>query len=180
MTTAVRSSCTRAIIQRMPLHSDLFFYTSALLLGIVAGMRSMMAPALLAITLSRRPEFVPAILPAQWFTSRVLAVALGVASTGELVGDKLPWIPNRTSPGPLVARLVSGAITGAAVLQLGRIDPWLGATCGVIGALVGTFGGFHARRFALRVTGMRDPLIGVLEDVIAIAVVASVLTLVTG
>jgi hypothetical protein len=39
---------------------------------------------------------------------------------------------------------------------------------------VGTFGMFHARRFAGRVTGIRDPYIGAVEDVLAIAIAASV------
>ena len=164
----------------MPIHSDFFFYASALVLGIVAGMRSMMAPAVLAIALSRRPELAPAVSPAQWFASRTLAIILGLASLGELIGDKLPWVPNRTSAGPLVWRLATGAITGAALVQLGHINSWIGAACGAIGALIGTFGGFHARRFMGRITGIKDPFIGALEDVIAIALAASVVALLVG
>ena len=32
---------------------------------------------------------------------------------GELVADKLPFIPSRTSPGPLFGRVVLGALSGA-------------------------------------------------------------------
>ena len=164
----------------MTIHSDLFFYVSALLLGIVAGMRTMMAPAVLAIALFRRPELAPATAPAQWFFLRPVALLLGFAALGEIVGDKLPWVPNRTAAGPLVGRLASGAVTGAVLVQLGHIDPWVGAAYGAIGALIGAFGGFHARRFAGRVTGIKDPFVGALEDVIAIALAVSVVAMLVG
>jgi uncharacterized membrane protein len=158
----------------MPLHSELFFWVSAFLLGIVAGMRSMMAPAVLALTLSRRPEYVPNTAPAHWFALVPIAVILVISALGELVADKLPRTPNRTALGPFVVRLASGAITGAALVQIGGVNAWAGAACGAVGAIVGTFGMFHARRFAGRVTGIRDPYIGAVEDVVAIAIAASV------
>ena len=158
----------------MPLHSEFFFWISAFVLGVVAGMRSMMAPAVLALTLSRRPEYVPTNAPAQWFALFPVAVILGVLALGELVADKLPMTPNRTALGPFVGRLATGSITGAALVQLGGINPWAGAACGAVGAIVGTFGMFHARKFAGRVTGISDPYIGAIEDVVAIAIAATV------
>jgi uncharacterized membrane protein len=151
-----------------------YFYCSAILLGVVAGMRSMMPLAVLAITLSRRPELAPAVSPVHWFSLRAVAVVLGLAAIAEIVTDKLPRTPNRTALGPFVVRVASGAVTGAALVQIGHIDAWIGAGCGAIGAILGTFGAFHARRFAGRVTGIRDPYIGALEDVIAIALAAAV------
>lgn len=158
----------------MPVHSDFFFCACALILGLVAGMRTVMAPAVFALALSRRPELVPPVSPAQWFTPLPLANLLGLAALGELVTDKLPRTPNRTAFGPFIARLVSGAVTGAAVVQVGRINLWFGVVCGAIGALVGTFGMFHVRRFVGRVTRIRDPFIGAMEDIIAIALAVSV------
>ncbi len=164
----------------MPIHSDFFFYASALVLGIVAGMRSMLAPAVLAITLARRPEYVPATVPTHWFTMHSVALVLGLAALGELIGDKLPKTPNRTALGPFVARLASGAITGAVLVQLDGINPWIGAACGACGAIIGTFGGFHARRLAGRITGIRDPFIGAMEDVIALALAGTVVAILMG
>lgn len=164
----------------MPIHSDFFFDASALLLGIVAGMRSMMAPAVLAIALTRRPEYAPALAPVQWFTLRAVAILLVIAALAELVADKLPKTPNRISAGPLTARLLTGGFTGAAFVQIGQLNPWTGAACGAVGALLGAFGFFHARRFAGRVTGIRDPYIGALEDVIAIAIAGSVVAMLLG
>lgn len=161
----------------MPIHSDLFFFTSAVLLGVVAGMRSMMAPAILALTLSRRPELAPTVAPSQWFALHPIAIILGLVAIGELVADKLPSTPNRTALGPFVGRLVTGAITGAAFIQIGHINGWIGAACGAIGAILGTFGAFHARRYVGRATGIRDPYVGALEDVIAIAIAAAVMAM---
>ena len=159
----------------MPAHSDFFFYISAALLGAVAGLRSMMPLAALAITMSRRPELVPALAPIRWFAIRAVAIVFGLAAIGEIIVDKLRRTPNRTALGPFVGRVVSGGIAGAAVVQLGHINPWIGAGLGVIGAILGTFGAFHARRWLGKTTGIRDPYIGALEDAIAIAVAAAVL-----
>jgi len=168
------------IIRSVPIHSDVFFYTCALVLGLVAGMRSMLPPAVLAITLTRRPEYAPASAPAEWFTLLPLAIILVIMALGELVADKLPRTPNRTALGPFIARLASGAIAGAVFVQIGHLNPWLGAACGAIGAAVGTFGAFHARRFVGRVTGIRDPFIGAAEDAVAIALAAIVVTTLIG
>lgn len=159
----------------MPAHSDVFFYISALLLGVVAGMRSMMPLAALAITMSRRPEIVPALAPIRWFAMRTVAIVLSLAAIGEIIADKLPRTPNRTALGPFLGRLIAGGITGAAVVQLAHINAWIGAGLGVVGAVLGTFGAFHARRWLGKTTGIRDQYIGALEDVIAIAVAAAVL-----
>jgi uncharacterized membrane protein len=164
----------------MPLHSQFFFCISALALGVVAGMRSMMAPAVLALTLSRQPEYVPTSAPARWFALSPVAVILGIMALGELVADKLPMTPNRTALGPFVVRLATGSVTGAALVQLGGINPWAGAACGAVGAILGTFGMFHARKFAGRVTGISDPYIGAIEDVVAIAIAATVVAQLVG
>lgn len=140
----------------------------------------MMAPAILSLMLSRRPELAPVSIPAQWFVLRGIAILFGLGALGELVGDKLPRTPNRTAVGPLVARIVSGAVTGAAIVEMGQINPWGGAALGAIGALIGAFGGFHARRFVGRKTGISDPFIGTLEDVIAIAIAVTVVAQLAG
>ena len=164
----------------MPVHSYFFFVTCALVLGFVAGLRSMMAPAVLAIALARRPELAPAASPAHWFSLRAVAIVLGILALGELIVDKLPRTPNRTALGPFVVRLLTGAITGAALVQLGAISGWIGAVCGAVGAIIGTFAGFHARRLAVRTAGVRDPIIAVVEDVIALALAATVVASLLG
>ena len=164
----------------MPVHSDIFFYVAALILGFVAGMRSIMPLAVLALTLSRRPELTPAADPVRWLTLRPLAIILGLAAIAELVGDKLPRTPNRIALGPFVGRLLLGSLAGAALVQLGKIDPWIGAACGAVGAIVGTLVMFYLRRSAGRATGIRDPYLGVVEDVLSIAIASTVVAMLVG
>ncbi|MEO8946032.1 MAG: DUF4126 family protein [Gemmatimonadaceae bacterium] len=161
----------------MPVHSDPFFYISALILGFVAGMRTMMPVAILAITLCRRPELAPASNPVHWLTLRPVAILISLAALGELVVDKLPRTPNRIALGPFLGRLILGGFAGAALMQLGGISAWIGAACGTVGAIVGSLVMFYLRRVAGRTTGIRDPYIGAVEDVLAIAIASTVVAM---
>ncbi|HEV2642955.1 MAG TPA: DUF4126 family protein [Candidatus Elarobacter sp.] len=164
----------------MPAHSDAFLYLAALCMGAAGGMRSMLAPATTALTLWRRPEIAPADAPGRWLAMPAVAVVMACLAVGELVADKLPAIPDRIAPGPLVARLVSGGVCGAAIAQVGHASAVRGALAGALGALLSAFGAFHARRALGRATGIRDPYIGALEDVIALAIAGGTLAALTG
>jgi uncharacterized membrane protein len=67
-----------------------------------------------------------------------------IAAAGELLTDKLPWTPNRTSRLPYAGRVASGALCGWSVA--GR----RGALVGAAAATKTTFVGFHVRRLAAR------------------------------
>ena len=100
--------------------------------GVVAGLRSLTAPAVVAwaahigwINLHGSPlAFMGAVWAVAIFT--VLAVV-------ELVADQLPTTPSRTAPIGLSARIVTGALTGAPercgravplARSAGRSDRW--------------------------------------------------------
>ncbi|HEX3213932.1 MAG TPA: hypothetical protein VH016_15280, partial [Actinomycetota bacterium] len=87
----------------------------ALLLGFVTGVRSQVPVALLAIE-SQRGRFDPGAgrLARRFSSSEGVAGSL-VAFAGELVADKLPITPRRTTSGPFLQRLATGATIGAAV-----------------------------------------------------------------
>jgi uncharacterized membrane protein len=94
-----------------------------------------------------------------------------------LVADKLPFTPNRISPGPLAARLVSGAACGAAV-TLALKEPWQeGAILGAAGAAAGAFGGYYGRKHLSK----RNPKLAValLEDILAVGTGIAVMSRVT-
>jgi uncharacterized membrane protein len=135
-------------------------FNSALLFGVTAGLRSMTAPALLA--LGQQQAGARRI----WLLSnpRTARVLIGLA-VGELVLDKLPFAPNRISPGALSGRLLSGAMCGAAVA---REDQQAGALLGIAGALVSSFAGYAIRKSAVRASGLPDALVALAEDVLAI------------
>jgi uncharacterized membrane protein len=137
----------------------------ALLIGVVAGLRSLTAPAVVAWG-----AFLGWIdlhgTWASWLGNIITVVILTVLAVGELVNDKLPKTPARTAPPIFAVRIITGALAGAA---LGAWPHWtfsaLGA--GVIGAVLGTLGGYQARKRLAGVAG-RDLPIALLEDAVAI------------
>jgi uncharacterized membrane protein len=90
-----------------------------------------------------------------------------VLAVGELINDKLPKTPSRKAPVPFIARIVVGALCGAA---LAAPDGGLisGILAGVLGAIAGTLGGYEFRARLGRAIGGKDLPIALLEDAIAI------------
>ena len=87
----------------------------------------------------------------------------------ELVADKLPKTPNRTSPPGLIARIVMGGLTGACVAAGGGQGAFLGAILGAVGGVVGCFIGYQARTGLVKALGTRDLYVALIEDLVAIA-----------
>ena len=120
-------------------------YLLALLIGIIAGLRAMTAPAAVAWAaylghLDLGGTWL-AFLGNVWVRWILTALALV-----ELVTDQLPTTPSRTVPVQFGARILMGALSGAAVGAAG--GSWVGGlVAGIIGAIIGTLGGraFRAR-----------------------------------
>jgi len=135
----------------------------AFLIGVIAGLRSMTAPA--AVSWAARLGWLHventwlAFLGFQ-FTPYIITVM----AIGELIADKLPKTPSRKAAGPFGFRIVSGALCGAA---LGGGSA-AGGIAGALGAVAGTLGGYEFRSRLVRATGGRDLPIALLEDVIAV------------
>ncbi|MFJ5487609.1 DUF4126 family protein, partial [Hansschlegelia beijingensis] len=82
---------------------------AALLIGLVAGSRTMTAPA--AVSWAAQLGWLD--LEGSWLAFLGYAwtpVVLTVLAALELVGDKLPRTPSRKVPHAFAARIVSGAI----------------------------------------------------------------------
>lgn len=163
-----------------PLHPLAVTLALALLLGIVAGMRSLLPLAALGVALWRHPTLVPAAVPASWFAHGWLAVLLVVLALGELVVDKLPRTPNRTALAPFLGRLITGGLSGGVVAQTARHPGWIGAVAGVIGAALGAIVMFHARQRVDRALGVPDPWVGAGEDVLALVLAGIAVTVLLG
>lgn len=92
----------------------------AALLAAAGGLRSSAAPFFLSRAASRKRLSMPGSLPLRLLGSPGAATLLSVALAGELVADKLPSVPARTSPPALTGRMLSGALAGGS--SSGRSD----------------------------------------------------------
>jgi uncharacterized membrane protein len=136
------------------------------LAGLFTGLRSLTPPAVTAW--AGRVGWLKLRSPLSWLGTTPAAIIFTVLAIIELVNDKLPKTPSRTAPPGLIARIVMGAFTGACVATAGDQGLFLGFILGVIGALVGTFGGYQARARLVKALGTLDYVVAVVEDLIAI------------
>jgi uncharacterized membrane protein len=139
----------------------------ALGIGVVAGLRAMTAPAVVAWAghLAWLDIFGT---PFAFMGSKWAVILFTIAAVGEFVTDQLPKTPARTSAGPLAARVVMGALTGPCVAVAGGASLFLGAMVGAVGAVVGAFAGYHARVGLVKSLGVPDFAIAIPEDLVAI------------
>lgn len=140
-------------------------YLLALLIGVVAGLRALTAPA--AVSWAAYLGWLN--LSGTWlsFLSSFWAVViLTLLALVELVTDQLPTTPSRKVPQQFGARLLMGALTGAAI-GAGHGAWIVGLVAGVIGAVIGTYGGAELRARLAEGFG-RDAPAAFIEDAIAI------------
>ena len=146
-------------------------YLLCLIIGITAGLRA--ATPMAAISVGAWLGWID--LSATWaaFLGNIIAVIVLVILAGlELVGDKLPQARSRKLPPSFIARVVSGALAGT-LLGLPSGDWIAGLVLGAIGGVLGTLGGFEARRWLAARFG-RDLPVALLEDAVAIVLALAV------
>ena len=139
----------------------------AFLLGVVAGLRAMLAPAVVS-WFARNGVLAVANTPLAFMGFKYTPIILTVLAIGELINDKLPKTPSRKAPPSFVARIVSGALTGATIGAVGN-SLVLGLILGAIGAVAGTLGGAAVRGKLAAAFG-RDLPAALLEDLVGIAI----------
>ena len=145
---------------------DLILF-SAFGIGVVAGLRSLTAPAAVSwavylgwLNLQGSPlAFVGSIVTV------VIATLLAI---GELGADLSPRIPRRTAPGPLAGRLLMGGLCGACLCASAGQSLSVGALLGATGGLIGAFAGYELRRRLVAGLNIRDVFVALTEDAIAI------------
>jgi uncharacterized membrane protein len=140
-------------------------YLLALLIGIVAGLRAMSAPAAMSWA-----AFVGWLdVSGTWlaFLGRTLARWILTAfALVELVTDQLPSTPSRTVPVQFGARILAGAFSGAAI-GVAKGATVGGLLAGGIGAVIGTLGG-RAFRARLAAALGNDHPAALIEDAVAL------------
>ena len=149
------------------------------LLGVATGLRTMTPMAVLCWFAYL------GYLPVQgtwaaWTARLSVAILFTVLALGEYVGDKLPQTPNRTSPGPLLARIIFAGVGGsicATAIHGARLE---GVLLAVAGAPVGAFGGFMIRRDIVQKLGCSDWPIALVEDISAVLAAMFALHVITG
>lgn len=132
----------------------------ALLIGVIAGLRAMTAPA--AVSWAAGLGWIDvggtwlSFLASVW--TRWIFTVLALV---ELVRDQLPSTPPRTEPVQFVTRILMGALCGTALAGLA------GSLLGAAGAVIGTLGG-RAFRARLAASFGSDPPAAFIEDAVAI------------
>jgi uncharacterized membrane protein len=141
----------------------------SVLIGIVAGLRAMTAPAAVAlgahygvIAVAGTPL---AFMGYTWTPWIFCALAIF-----ELITDQLPTTPSRKAPAQFAARVLTAALCGA-TLAAARGSLVVGLVAGIIGAVIGTLGG-AAFRGRLAAAFGKDPPAALIEDVVAIGAAA--------
>jgi uncharacterized membrane protein len=138
------------------------------LLGCVAGLRSLTAPA--AVCWGARLgwlHFAGTKLAFLDHTATLIVITL--LAVFELVNDKLPKTPARTAGPGLIARVIMGAFCGCALALSVGGSVIVAAVVGIIGALVGTFGGYNVRHALVARSHVPDLAVALFEDVVAVA-----------
>jgi uncharacterized membrane protein len=140
----------------------------AFLLGCVAGLRSMTAPAVVCWAAhfgwlqfqGTKLAFIDHVSTLILFTSLALF---------ELIADKLPGTPSRTAAVGLSARVVFGGLCGVALATSAGTSPVLALVAAALGAVVGAFGGYNIRHALVSRQHLPDFAVALAEDAIAIA-----------
>jgi len=149
------------------------------LLGGLTGIRSMTPMAILCWFAYRGYLDVDGTW-ASWSANRITVIVFAVLAIGELIGDKLPQIPNRTAPFPLIARIIFGGLVGAIAatsLQGSAIE---GILLGSLSALAGTFFSFHMRHSIVRSQALPDYAAALVEDAMVVGLAVLALGVITG
>lgn len=136
----------------------------SLLMGLVAGQRSMTPLAALAGAAQR------GTLPHDNPPARLMAVPLITAGgvimgAAEMAGDKMKTAPDRTVFLGLLARTITSGFAGAALAPPKR--QLAGAAVGVGAAIASSYAGLAARKWAMRRWGQTKT--GFVEDALVFA-----------
>ena len=140
-------------------------YALAMLIGAIAGLRAMTAPA--AVAWAASLGLLPlAGTPLAFLSYQLTPWIFTALALIELVTDQSPKTPSRKVPVQFGARVLSGALCGAALATpAGAL--WVGAALGATGAVIGTLGGAAARARLAAMFG-RDRPAALIEDAVAI------------
>lgn len=137
-------------------------------LGAIAGLRSMAAPAALSRAAAAGRIGGLSDTPFAVLGSSKVSTLLTFFEAGELIGDKLPMTPSRTSAPPLLGRAASGAVAGAALFVSSERRAATGGVLGAASAVAAAYVGERLRTRIGQLTGVQDPAVALIEDAIVL------------
>ena len=143
-------------------------YLRAFQIGVIAGMRAAVAPALLSHKLVRTIPTKQPQKPIHYLAQPPVSIGLNVLAGAELIGDKVPNAPERTIPAQFITRIASGATCGAFLSEVEGKETSYGAIAGGLGAVAGTLIFFNLRRWLDHEVGLPDAAVGLAEDALAV------------
>jgi uncharacterized membrane protein len=138
----------------------------AVLIGVIAGLRALTAPAVVAwgaylgwIDVDGKWS--------EWVAHPITVTVLSIFLVVELVTDQLPKTPSRKTPPQFLSRLITGAFAGAVIGSVSH-HTFIGMGAGIIGAVLGTLGGAEARSRLVASNGGKDRPVAIGEDIVAV------------
>jgi uncharacterized membrane protein len=138
----------------------------ALLIGVIAGLRAMTAPAVVAwgaflgwIDIDGKWS--------EWVAHPITVTVLTIFLLVELVTDQLPKTPSRKTAPQFVTRLIMGGFAGA-VIGSAFFHTFSATGAGIVGAVLGTLGGAEARQRLASARSGQDRPGAILEDFVAV------------
>lgn len=143
-------------------------FWQALGIGALAGMRTSSAPAITSQILSHHYSKNIKNSPLSFMQSKTVANTLTFLTIGEVILDKLPSTPNRIKPAGFAFRCLSGALAGASIYKATGGNVLLGTLLGSASAAASTYLSFVLRKNTVEKTRIIDPVIGAIEDALAV------------
>ena len=138
----------------------------ALLIGVIAGLRALTAPAVVSwgaflgwIDVEGKWS--------EWMAHPITVTVLTIFLLVELVTDQLPKTPSRKTAPQFITRLIMGAFAGA-VIGSAFFHTFSSMGAGVVGAVLGTMAGAAVRERLSTANDGRDRPGAFLEDVVAV------------
>jgi uncharacterized membrane protein len=138
-----------------------------LLIGVLAGLRSVTPPAATAWGAHWGWFTLPRGL--SWLGTTPAAVIFTVLALVELCTDKRPSAPRRTVPTQFCKRIIMGAFAGASLATVAGRGALLGILLGAVGAVAGTYAGYYARAGLAKLFNSPDLPLALTEDILTIA-----------
>lgn len=134
------------------------YYPAVLGAGLIAGLRSFSAPAAVSSALAGQADLAAQAAP-----------LLQLLAAGEMFADKLPFMPDRTSPPVLASRALIGGAAGAAVAAAYGRNLLLGAALAGSAAVLSSYVGLAMRRAATDRLGLPDQIVALAEDALVVS-----------